>query len=106
MNFFAPRDGRDRQERSSYNRGSRDSYDDNRSRSRGRSRDGRRDNDGYNFREASAKLLPPIDSILYQAADSIDPAKIDYSFYDMPVKVKHSDDQPDVKPYIEFSSFL
>ena len=43
---------------------------------------------------------------MYAVADKLDPKNIDYSFYDMPVKVFHHRDDVDIAPYATFADFM
>ncbi|CAL6041832.1 ATP-dependent_RNA helicase [Hexamita inflata] len=114
MNYFSPRDQGNQNGRSSGftsdNRRASDPYSDRDSRFRGGFRDRRGDDrraPRQDFQKSQAQqYLPPMDNVLYQAADNIDPANIDYSFYDVPVKVHHARDQPDVPAYSEFAEFM
>lgn len=114
MNYFAPANN-DKQF-SSNNRRNEHAYEDRdsrfrggfreRDRDRGRGRGGDRRGRGSDFGRIAAQLQPPRDSELYAEADKRDPSTIDYSFYDMPVKIHHGRDQPDVQPYKEFEEFM
>lgn len=110
MNYFSPRDNR--QQFTYDNRRPANYQSDRDSRFRGGfhdrrgGRSGPRGQRGGYSSAAEKTLLPPIDSVLYEAADKIDPANIDYSFYDMPATVHHAHDQEDIKPFLEFQEFM